>query len=65
MSLRPAHLPFSHSRLLADHTAIVSGDRIVEVGPSSRVQVPSGATEVTLAASSRVLMSLHQARDLA
>jgi imidazolonepropionase-like amidohydrolase len=39
-------IPMDRERSLSDHTVIVRGDRIVEVGPSSRVQVPSGATEV-------------------
>jgi len=39
-------IPMDRERTLTDHTVIVRGDRIVEVGPSSRVQVPSGATEV-------------------
>jgi len=39
-------IPMDRERSLSDHTIIVRGDRIVEIGPSSRVQVPSGATEV-------------------
>ncbi len=39
-------IPMDRERSLSDHTVIVRGDRIVEVGPSSRIQVPSGATEV-------------------
>lgn len=39
-------IPMDRERTLSDHTVIVRGDRIVEVGPSSRIQVPSGATEV-------------------
>ncbi|WP_412062109.1 amidohydrolase family protein [Rubrivirga sp. IMCC45206] len=33
-------------RALADHTVLVSGDRIVAVGPSAEVAVPDGATRV-------------------
>jgi len=39
-------IPMDRERSLSDHTIIVRGDRIVEVGPSSRVSVPSGATVV-------------------
>ena len=39
-------IPMDRERSLPDHTVIVRGDRIVEVGPSSRVRVPAGATEV-------------------
>lgn len=40
-------IPMDRERSLADYTVIVRGDRIVEVGPSSRVRVPAGATEVS------------------
>ncbi len=39
-------IPMDRERSLTDHTVIVRGDRIVEVGPSTRVTVPRGATEV-------------------
>ncbi len=39
-------IPMDRERSLSDHTILVRGDRIVEVGPSARVQIPSGATEV-------------------
>jgi imidazolonepropionase-like amidohydrolase len=39
-------IPMDRERSLSDHTVVVRGDRIVEVGPSARVQVPSGATVV-------------------
>ncbi|MEW5918543.1 MAG: amidohydrolase family protein [Gemmatimonadota bacterium] len=42
-------IPMDRERALADHTVIVRGDRIVEVGPASRVQVPAGATTVNVA----------------
>lgn len=40
-------IPMDREHSLAEHTVIVRGDRIVEVGPSSRVRVPAGATEVS------------------
>lgn len=40
-------IPMDRERSLGDHTVIVRGDRIVEVGPSARVRVPSGATEIS------------------
>lgn len=39
-------IPMDRERTLGDHTVIVRGDRIVEVGPSARVRLPNGATEV-------------------
>src|SRR5205809_5265549 len=35
-------------RLLANQIVIVSGERITDVGPESRVQVPAGATVIDL-----------------
>ncbi|MGQ0539425.1 MAG: amidohydrolase family protein [Gemmatimonadaceae bacterium] len=39
-------IPMDRERSLSDHSVIVRGDRILDVGPSSRVRVPAGATEV-------------------
>jgi imidazolonepropionase-like amidohydrolase len=39
-------IPMDRERVLPDHTVIVRGDRIAEVGPGSAVRVPAGATRV-------------------
>ena len=39
-------VPMDSERTLADHTVIVRGDRIAEVGPAGTVTVPDGATVV-------------------
>ena len=39
-------IPMDAERQLVDHTVVVQGDRIVEVGPSASVEVPEGATVV-------------------
>src|SRR5262245_32716157 len=36
-------LPVDGERVLADHTVLCQGDRIVALGPSSRLAVPAGA----------------------
>jgi imidazolonepropionase-like amidohydrolase len=36
-------LPLETDRILSDHTVLVRGDRIVEVGPAALVEVPAGA----------------------
>lgn len=39
-------VPMDAERVLADHTVIVRGDRIVEVGPADEVAVPEGAVRI-------------------
>ncbi len=39
-------LPMTSERVLRDHTVIVRGDRIVEIGPSAQVKVPEGAVRI-------------------
>ncbi len=39
-------LPMTSDRVLEDHTVIVRGDRIAEIGPSARVTVPEGAVRI-------------------
>ncbi|MCS7158371.1 MAG: amidohydrolase family protein [Blastocatellia bacterium] len=39
-------IPMTSERILEDHTVIVRGDRIVEVGPSARVKIPEGAIRI-------------------
>lgn len=39
-------VPMDSERVLADQTVLVRGDRIVEVGPASRVKVPAGALRI-------------------
>lgn len=39
-------IPMDRERSLPDHTVIIRGTQIAEVGPSARVQVPAGATRV-------------------
>lgn len=39
-------LPMDAPGVLADHTVVVRGDRIVDVGPSAGVSVPPGATRI-------------------
>ncbi|MEW6320859.1 MAG: amidohydrolase family protein [Acidobacteriota bacterium] len=39
-------IPMDRERAIADQTVIVRGDRIAEVGPAARVQVPAGATRI-------------------
>lgn len=39
-------IPMDSERVLSNHTVIVRGDRIIEVGPSAKVSVPTGATRV-------------------
>lgn len=39
-------IPMDRERTLSDHTVIVRGGRIAQVGPSSQVQVPSGTTVI-------------------
>jgi imidazolonepropionase-like amidohydrolase len=39
-------LPMDSSRLLANHTVVVTGDRITAVGPAASTRVPEGATRV-------------------
>ena len=39
-------LPMDGDRVLTDHTVLVQGDRIVAVGPSSRIAIPEGATRI-------------------
>jgi cytosine/adenosine deaminase-related metal-dependent hydrolase len=36
-------VPMDGERLLPDHTVVVRGDRIVEVGPADQVRIPDGA----------------------
>lgn len=47
-------LPMDSDRVLADHTVVVQGDRIVTVGPSRSVTVPAGAQ--TIDANGKFLM---------
>ena len=39
-------VPMTEARVLARHTVVVRGDRIVAVGPEGRVAVPAGATRI-------------------
>ena len=39
-------VPMDRETVLASHTVVVRGDRIVEIGPSSTVKAPAGATVV-------------------
>jgi imidazolonepropionase-like amidohydrolase len=39
-------IPMDREIVLRDHTVVVSGDRIVELGPSSKVKAPKAATLV-------------------
>lgn len=39
-------IPGDTERILEDHTVLVRGDRILEVGPSADVQVPDGARSI-------------------
>ena len=39
-------IPMDRDRSLADHTVVVRGDRIVEVGPAAKVTVPAGAARI-------------------
>ena len=39
-------VPMDREIVLRDHTVLVSGDRIVELGPSAKVKPPAGATIV-------------------
>ncbi|HEX9893632.1 MAG TPA: amidohydrolase family protein [Gemmatimonadales bacterium] len=39
-------IPMDSDRFLAGHTVVVRGQRIVEVGPSSRVKPPAGASVI-------------------
>ncbi|GBC83114.1 Adenine deaminase [bacterium HR10] len=39
-------IPMTAERILEDHTVLVRGDRIVEIGPSARVNVPEGAVRI-------------------
>ncbi len=39
-------VPMDSERVLADQTVLVRGDRIVQVGPASKVKVPAGAVRV-------------------
>jgi len=39
-------VPMDRERALPDQTVLIRGERIAEVGPSARVQVPAGATRV-------------------
>jgi imidazolonepropionase-like amidohydrolase len=39
-------IPMDRERVLENHTVIVRGDRIVEVGPAASVRVPAGAQRV-------------------
>ena len=39
-------VPMDREVVLQDHTVIVNGDRIVELGPSAKVKAPPGATIV-------------------
>jgi len=39
-------VPMDSERVLSDQTVLVQGDRIVEVGPASEVEVPRGAVRV-------------------
>jgi imidazolonepropionase-like amidohydrolase len=39
-------IPMDSNRVLKQQTVLVRGDRIVEVGPASKVKVPAGATRI-------------------
>ena len=39
-------IPMDSERILPEHTVLVRGDRIVEVGPVAEVQVPAGADRI-------------------
>lgn len=39
-------IPMDRERVLADHTVVVTGDRITAVGPAAEVAVPPGATRI-------------------
>ena len=39
-------IPMDSDRVLTNHTVVVKGDRIWDVGPSSQVQAPAGATQI-------------------
>ncbi|NZA25047.1 amidohydrolase family protein [Luteimonas sp. SJ-92] len=39
-------LPMDREAVLADHTVIVEGDRIVAVGPAAEIEIPEGAQRV-------------------
>jgi imidazolonepropionase-like amidohydrolase len=39
-------VPMDSNRVLENHTVVVTKDRITAVGPSGKVQVPAGATQV-------------------
>lgn len=39
-------IPMDRERSMADHTVVIRGDRIAEVGPASSVRVPEGTTRV-------------------
>ena len=39
-------VPMDSSRLLANHTVVVTGDRITGIGPAASTQVPEGATRI-------------------
>lgn len=39
-------IPIDKERLIADQTVLTAGGKIVEIGPSSSVQVPKGALRV-------------------
>lgn len=39
-------IPMDRERVLENHTVLVRGDRIVEVGPASSVRVPAGAQRI-------------------
>jgi len=41
-----AVIPMTSERVWEDHTVVVRGDRIVEIGPSARVKVPEGAVRI-------------------
>ncbi len=39
-------VPMDRERAIADQTVIIRGDRIAEIGPAAKAQVPAGATRV-------------------
>jgi imidazolonepropionase-like amidohydrolase len=39
-------IPMDENRVLADQTVLVRGDRIIEIGSSSEVNIPGGATQI-------------------
>lgn len=39
-------VPMDRETVLRDHTVLVKGDRIVEIGPTARVKAPSGAVTI-------------------